>query len=261
MMTSGYRRVLSNLAQLATNPKRVFAILTRRLFPIRVILECPEAYHTVGSFTFGRAPRVPLPQIFPSIENLEATIRRAFDRDPNVSVDYHEILALSVIVKHVGARNILEIGTANGNTTLNLAENSPPDASVTTVDLPQNWDGKFAVEVRGHMVNNTMATQVGIQYKNSKYSGKVKQVLCDSAKLCWEEMAVPFDLAFIDGCHTYEYVKIDTENAIKYVRPGGVVIWHDYGMIEDVSKAVDEYRDALKVAVVRGTTLAVGFIP
>ena len=56
-------------------------------------------------------------------------------------------------------------------------------------------------------------------------------------------------------------MKIDTENAMRHVKPGGIILWHDYGIIEDVSRAVDEYQQTLKVSVVRGTTLAVGFIP
>lgn len=73
-------------------------------------------------------------------------------------------------------------------------------------------------------------------------------------------MAIPFDLVFIDGCHHYEYVKKDTQNAIKYLKSGGMIIWHDYGMVRHVSKVVDETAKRLKINAIQGTRLAVGYI-
>lgn len=37
----------------------------------------------------------------------------------------------------------------------------------------------------------------------------------------------PFDLAFIDGNHNYDLVKQDFLNYRKYVRPGGIIAFHD----------------------------------
>jgi hypothetical protein len=64
-------------------------------------------------------------------------------------------------------------------------------------------------------------------------------------------------LIFIDGCHDYEYVRKDSANALKLLRPGGLLFWHDYGMIADVSTAVDEIADSLPVVALRSTSLAV----
>ena len=33
---------------------------------------------------------------------------------------------------------------------------------------------------------------------------------------------------FVDGSHSYEYVLSDTEAAWKMVKPGGLILWHDY---------------------------------
>ena len=73
----------------------------------------------------------------------------------------------------------------------------------------------------------------------------------------------PFDFAFIDGCHFYDYVKVDTRNCVSHMKPGGLVVWHDYGMIEDVSRAVDEWSPAtgIPVSVVAGTRLAIARMP
>src|SRR5204862_498837 len=99
---------------------------------------------------------------------------------------------------------------------------------------------------------------VGAQYKkHPEQAKKIIQVFGDSASLDWNALQGPFDLVFIDGCHHYSYVKSDTQNALKQLRKGGVIAWHDYGMIEDVSKAVDETAGMDKF-VIRGTRLAIG---
>jgi hypothetical protein len=60
----------------------------------------------------------------------------------------------------------------------------------------------------------------------------------------------------IDGTHLYESVKSDTGNALKLLKPGGVIVWDDYGQHwPDVIKAVDE--TGLPVVQIRPTGLAV----
>ena len=38
----------------------------------------------------------------------------------------------------------------------------------------------------------------------------------------------PFDVAFIDGLHTYEGAKVDTDLFAPLVKQGGLIIWNDY---------------------------------
>jgi predicted O-methyltransferase YrrM len=169
-------------------------------------------------------------------------------------------MTLSAITKFINARNILEIGTYNGYATLNLAANSPPDATITTIDLPPNWAGGLRIKIPKSYQNVGNRSRIGMLYKDTRYSKKIVQVFGDSAEIDWGKMAIPFDLVFIDGCHHYEYVKKDTQNAIKYLKSGGMIIWHDYGMVRHVSKVVDETAKRLKINAIQGTRLAVGYI-
>ena len=50
----------------------------------------------------------------------------------------------------------------------------------------------------------------------------------------------PIDLLFIDGDHSYEGAMEDIENWIPKVKNGGMVIFHDYGSWNGVTKAVNE---------------------
>jgi len=70
------------------------------------------------------------------------------------------------------------------------------------------------------------------------------------------------DVVFVDAGHTYPYVKSDTENALSMLRPGGVILWHDYLQVlhPDVTQCLYEYRLAgLPIYHLRGTTLALHY--
>ena len=208
--------------------------------------------------------RRPLTEVFPGIESTSVTILRAYDREIGTSLDPVEVLVLSAIVKFIGAKHILEIGTFDGNSALNLAANCGPDGQVVTVDLPADFgEDELLLNVSAIDFNATESAKTGRQFIGTEYSSRIKQVLEDSAKLEWSSLpGRPFDLIFIDGCHTYEYVKSDTEKAITNLKPGGVLVWHDYGMMPEVSNAVDEiaHTRTIKISAIQGTRLAVGFL-
>jgi len=218
--------------------------------------EVPRLY----SWKHGKMDRLAITEIFPGIEKIGVTIEKLYDRKIETSIDAYEIVILSAITKFLKAKNILEIGTWDGNTALNLAVNSPSDTLVTTLDLPPDFiKGISKTKLNTNRLNVTEREKVGIQYKNTTYEKKITQVYGDSAEINWNTLEGPFDLIFIDGCHTYSYVKSDTNNALKQLKPKGVIVWHDYGMIEDVSKVVDETAAKIKTRAVRGSRFAVGF--
>jgi predicted O-methyltransferase YrrM len=253
---------MSKLFRGLKDPIRSAAILWRRLFPFGIRPVDPEAYR-IGSWTFGTAKRFDLQDLFPDGRLTDIKIFRACDRQKNLSLDSQELFALCVLVSHARAKSILEIGTSDGNTTLNLVANGAPDATITTVDLPTDWNGGYSMKVPETLNNVTDRMTVGRQYKNTVYESSITQVLGDSADIDFASLNGPFDFAFIDGCHYYEYVKKDTENCERVMSSGAVMVWHDYGMIKDVSRAVDEWSKArrIPVRVISATRLAFAELP
>ena len=69
------------------------------------------------------------------------------------------------------------------------------------------------------------------------------------------------DLVFVDGSHALPYVRSDSAHAITLVRPGGWIIWHDYGVWPDVTVGLHELASILPLARVEGTTLVAGRAP
>jgi predicted O-methyltransferase YrrM len=211
----------------------------------------------------GTLPRVSLKEIVPGVADLEVLLPRAFDRKNGTSINLEEACHLAAIAKSMRARKVLEIGTYDGNTALLLASNMPPDAEVVTVDLPPDFDMKKqdSLTYSDVELNLTDRNDLGRQYRGRPVFNRIRQVYGDSAALNWNSLGGPFDLVFIDGCHSEPYVLSDSRNAIDHLAPGGVLIWHDYGMIPAVSRVVDRLAregTKMKIYALEGTRLAVG---
>ena len=210
---------------------------------------------------FGDLERRPISSVLPHARDACFQILNAERRVPGTSTTLFELNCILMALREVHARKVIEIGTFDGNTTLNMAVSLPGDGEVVTVDLPlETAEADYAFEVDQNYKNICDRRVVGEQFKGHPVESKIRQVLCNSAKLDWWSLGGPFDLAFIDGCHAYDYVKSDTENVISVMRPGGVVLWHDYAQTKSVSLAVDEFRDRFDdLCAVQGTRLAIGF--
>lgn len=261
-MYPSINKIVKNIPRAVADPRRAASLAWRRMFPFGITPKDPEAYR-IGAWSFGKAARVDVRDILPGIEMADIKVFRSYDRKRDLSLDAQEVLAMCAMVSHIKATSIIEIGTSDGNTTLNLVANGATNARITTLDLPEDWQGGFEIRVPEMMKNVTDRAKVGVQYRASAYANQVTQVFGDSAKLDFSQLDGPFDFAFIDGCHFYDYVKVDTENCAKHMKPGGLLVWHDYGMLEDVSRAVDEWSNAsgIPISIIAGTRIAVARIP
>jgi predicted O-methyltransferase YrrM len=217
---------------------------------------------TMTYWWYGGLPRRPAEQVFGNASNDGFQILNPGRRDHHTSVTLFELSCILMAVRSVKARRVLEIGTFDGNTTLNLASNLPPGGEVTTIDLPLEAPPELELAIeRPHERNITDRSVLGEQFKGRQCPATIRQVLGDSAKLDFAALGKGFDLAFIDGCHAYNYVKSDTENVLSVMRPGGIILWHDYAMMESVSRAVDEFRDRFaSLCAIEGTRIAVGVV-
>jgi predicted O-methyltransferase YrrM len=56
---------------------------------------------------------------------------------------------------------------------------------------------------------------------------KVTFLRSDSATFDTIPYLGSMDLVFVDGAHSYQYVKNDTEKGWEMLRPGGIIAWHD----------------------------------
>ena len=196
-------------------------------------------------------PEVALSTAVPGIDVSAIELLHPLERPGGVKV--RELVVLNALVRHLQPRRIVEIGTAEGRTTLNLARSSSSDTEILTFDLPP--------EAPEAMVESGPDfRQLGLAASGALLSGlddpRVRRVLADSTRYDWTALAGTVDLMFIDGGHDYECVRKDTKAALQIVRPGGVILWHDYCTFNGVTKWLDEMCRTHPLIRIQGTSLA-----
>ena len=156
-----------------------------------------------------------------------------FNRDVKVtrSMETH---FLSTLVKELNPEAIFEIGTYNGFTTLHLALNSSQSCRIFTLDLPPDYD---AHKVQGSSYDDLLVIELSQKtinqrfYKKHPLEDKITELYGDSAVFDFTNYYGKIDIVFIDGNHSLQYVKSDTENAFKLLTEHGVIVWHDFDYI------------------------------
>jgi predicted O-methyltransferase YrrM len=123
-------------------------------------------------------------------------------------------------------KNILEIGTFNGETARLLAMNAP-QASVYTIDLPLKKNENIIKEMTAANIEATNSRSTGIAYRGTAEHSRIIQLFGDSRSFDFKTECPVFDMVFIDGGHDLEFVEKDTLHALNITRPGGLIVWHD----------------------------------
>lgn len=126
-----------------------------------------------------------------------------------------EILALANAVAELKPRIILEIGTARGGTL--LIWSSLTSEKVVSCDLVHREPQKALLEA---LPPPGSTCKVKLLTGNS-HATEFKQRV--AAELAGEKV----DFLFIDGDHTVEGVRADYEDYREFVRPGGIIAFHD----------------------------------
>ena len=171
-----------------------------------------------------------------------------------------EAWILSVLAKR--ARVLFEFGTCTGKTTYLWARNSPPDARITTLTLPPEMETEYEhasgddVHASDIAVSESRFTR--FMYSGTEAEAKITQLFGDSKALDETPFRDRCDLVFVDGSHAYSYVVSDSQKALRMVRRGGIVLWHDYGgpsWQTDVYRALNELSADLPLVHLGGTHL------
>jgi tRNA A58 N-methylase Trm61 len=222
-----------------------------------------ELAKRIHSWGAGRATRVQISEIAFIREVNCIKVQNPLSKLQDMSLDLYETVVINLFTASLSSKTrILEIGTFDGNTTINLISNAKPSSEIYTVDLPDDLL-EYQLTVLQGEDNDRGKTAVKCSQITSGYSKNVFLVKQDSATINFREQFGEVDLCFIDGNHSFAYVQSDTLNCFSILKPGGVIIWHDYGYIYSVTKFIDHWSKAngIEVKVVQGTRLAFAFKP
>jgi len=161
----------------------------------------------------------------------------------------NECAVLVALLRRVRPRVMVEIGIASGLTARRVLEHVPTIERYYGVDVPSDF------------VTTLRCQQSEVQHKPGRWAThdpRFRLVLRPQGSLDVADQLEPCDAVFIDGDHSYDAVMHDSDTAGKLIKPGGVIVWHDYGNPGvEVTGALEQLRAAgWPITHVAGTWLA-----
>ena len=159
--------------------------------------------------------------------------------DPD-SVKLLELCHFGALMKSFDVIHVFEIGTSRGRSSINLAANLPSHGTVRTLDIGDFWDPA---------------------YDATPWAAKVERLKADSTTFDFGALERSSDLVFIDGDHSCRAVLSDSMNALRLIKPGGLIVWHDFQKHDGVTKALLHLhrtdRRFFRMRLIKGTSLAI----
>ena len=86
----------------------------------------------------------------------------------------------------------------------------------------------------------------GSAYRGTPEEAQITTLTGDSAHFDFGPYTREIDVVFVDGAHSYAYVKSDSEHALRMMKPGGVIAWDDYPSIPGVYGYLNELASGLE---------------
>jgi hypothetical protein len=129
---------------------------------------------------------------------------------------------ISTVMRNVRPKTALEIGTADGLSTVLMAVNSP-ESRIYTVNIPP--DEIRAGKGGKHVTGAWELDRIGRSYKERGLKN-ITQILANTAT--WVPDIGEIGVSFIDGCHDTRFVYNDTKKVMANCPKGGFVLWHDF---------------------------------
>lgn len=170
-----------------------------------------------------------------------------------------DIVSLCLICQIIKPKLVFEIGTMKGYTAFHFALNTPNNSQIYTLDMPKNLNSNSILKTTilddAHIKSYIESNKY--DFENSDVASKITCLFGDSATFNFSPFHGKVDFFFIDGAHSYEYVRSDTLNALRCCHPGSVIAWHDFGRIgvNGVSKWILEFSKNHEVYAVPGGSL------
>jgi predicted O-methyltransferase YrrM len=190
-----------------------------------------------------------LEEIFSGIDKSCCRVRLLRPNAYNVS--WEEIVSISQIVAFFSPQTLFEFGTFNGRTTLHLALNAPDHAVVYSIDVNK---GPFEFGADTPFFTNM---KVGECFFGSSVEKKIVMLTGDSKQFDFTQFANRINFVFIDGDHSYDAVMNDSKIAFQMVSSGGIIVWHDYLFINDVTRAILDISKGRELFNLKNTSLVI----
>ena len=153
----------------------------------------------------------------------------------------------------IRVKSIVEIGVFQGTTSQEFRVLFP-EAVLFLVD-PWKLYEEYRCEEAGPIRKKSAEYEKAYQLVKKSFKGDPKvNIIRKTSIEAVKDVPDEVDLVFIDGNHSYSYVKQDIHHWLPKIRTGGMLSGHDYSkLFPGVIKAVDEFFPQ-KVLIGHATT-------
>lgn len=193
---------------------KTIALVLKQPSLVNYILNSDEVWNAYINKNYANIPSLPVIEIEDIIPNLNETLNTfTFLGGGSLPTD---IMLLKVLAKQIDDCSYFEIGTWRGESVVNVAEEAK---ECHTLNLSKE---------------QIVHLGLPIEYANlhgffSKGKKNILHLEGDSLTYNFASLNKKFDLIFIDGNHTYDFVRNDTEKIFKHlIHDDTIVVWHDY---------------------------------
>lgn len=190
----------------------------------------------------------------------EFRVLRPYDWAGSMTIT--EISSLCHLVAARRPSKVLEIGSFQGLTTLNIAMNAP-EAEIHTLDLPPGFNPADTTFENNDI--NIIRSRGFYYYEEREEASRVHQHYGDTATFDYHRIGSGVDFCLIDAAHSYEYVRNDTAKTLPLMTEDSLMLWHDYGRNDFLAEPEDAWGvtrflheiASAGVKIIQGTSLGV----
>ena len=179
----------------------------------RKIIEVNDISELLKLFGWNRSAVLDNPYFYRFDNVLDINQRRIRDAE-----------SLGTVARNREPLICLDIGTAAGYSAALLSVNAP-QSMVYTINISP---ADLVNERGGKLTTVAMEEEKIGWYYRERNLGNIKQIIANTAT--WEPDIGNIDLVYVDGCHDTDFVYNDTRKALKFMRPGSFVLWHDFNL-------------------------------
>jgi hypothetical protein len=185
-----------------------------------------------------RVPQRRINEVFPEVDftNCPALV---FPMSRDLGISTEELAVLCRVVSHRRPERVVEFGTAEGRTAVNVALHLPKEGRLITLDFSP---------IPGQ-------NEVGYFYWEHPAKSKITQVYCSVTEWDSRSFRASADVVFLDACDLMPGLAAELFQAITVVKPGGVIFRHDYGSSVGATAFWNWVSERLPVFHIAGTTL------
>lgn len=202
---------------------KVLGLVFKQPSLINYILDADEVWDDVLAKKHPKKTALPVIEIHDIIPHFNETLDNfTFLGGGSLPTD---IILLKALAKQIKDCSYFEIGTWRGESVVNVAQTAKEcyTLNLSKKDmLALNMPEKYA-DLHGFF---------------SKGISNITHLFGNSLHYDFQKLNKKFDLIFIDGNHTYNFVKHDTIQVFKHLmHENTIVVWHDYAYNPEKKRA------------------------